>query len=40
MVADLLENGWLTLLVREGDDFHRWTADGDWLAEPPRSVAV
>jgi uncharacterized protein YbcC (UPF0753/DUF2309 family) len=40
MVADLLENGWLTLLVREGDEFHRWTADGQWLAEPPRSLAV
>ncbi len=40
MVADLLENGWLTLLVREGDEFHRWTADGQWLGEPPRSLAV
>ena len=35
MVADLVGNGWLTLLVREADDFHRWTADGDWLAERP-----
>jgi uncharacterized protein YbcC (UPF0753/DUF2309 family) len=40
MVADLLENGWLTLLVREGDEFHRWTADGQWVAEPARSLAV
>ena len=32
-VADLVENGWLTLLVREGDDFHRRTADGR-LAPP------
>jgi uncharacterized protein YbcC (UPF0753/DUF2309 family) len=40
MVADLLENGWLTLLVREGDDFFRWTADGEWLAEPPLAWAA
>jgi len=40
MVADLLENGWLTVLVREGDDFYRWSADGEWLPEPARSVAV
>jgi uncharacterized protein YbcC (UPF0753/DUF2309 family) len=34
-VADLVGNGWLTLLVWEADDFHRWTADGEWLAERP-----
>lgn len=40
MVADLLENGWLTLIVREGDDFSRWTANGHWEAEPPQSLVA
>jgi uncharacterized protein len=29
-VADLVENGWVTLLVREGDGFFRRTADAAW----------
>lgn len=33
-VADLVENGWLTLLVREDNVFSRWTADGEWHTEP------
>jgi uncharacterized protein len=39
-VADLVENGWLTLLVREGDSFHRRTADGNWKLEHPRLLAT
>ena len=34
-VRDLVSNGWLTLVVREGDAFHRWTADGHWQWERP-----
>ena len=29
-VRDLVSNGWLNLVVREGDAFHRWTADREW----------
>ena len=32
-VRDLVGNGWLTLIVREGDGFHRWTATGGWIRE-------
>jgi uncharacterized protein YbcC (UPF0753/DUF2309 family) len=32
-VRDLVSNGWLTLVVREGDAFHRWTAAGSWIGE-------
>jgi len=31
-VRDLVTNGWLSLVVREGDTFHRWTADQTWQA--------
>jgi len=30
MVRDLVSNGWLNLVVREGDAFFRWTADREW----------
>ena len=40
MVADLLGNGWLTLLVWEGDGFHRWTAHGEWSPEPASSIVA
>ena len=29
-VADLVENGWVTLLVHDGEAFFRRTADGRW----------
>jgi uncharacterized protein YbcC (UPF0753/DUF2309 family) len=32
-VRDLVTNGWLSLVVREGDTFHRWTADQTWQAD-------
>jgi uncharacterized protein YbcC (UPF0753/DUF2309 family) len=32
-VADLVENGWVTLVVCEGDEFFRRTADGRWQPE-------
>jgi len=30
MVRDLVSNGWLNLVAREGDAFFRWTADREW----------
>jgi uncharacterized protein YbcC (UPF0753/DUF2309 family) len=33
-VRDLVTHGWLTLVAREGDAFHRWTAAGRWQVEP------
>jgi len=30
MVRELVSNGWLRLVVREGDLFFRWTADQQW----------
>lgn len=38
-VRDLVSNGWLTLVVREGDAFFRWTADREWQPEPVARVA-
>jgi uncharacterized protein len=35
MVRDLVSNGWLSLVVREGDSFFRWSADQEWQPEPP-----
>jgi uncharacterized protein YbcC (UPF0753/DUF2309 family) len=34
-VRDLVSHGWLTLVVREDDAFHRWAADGRWQWERP-----
>ena len=33
-VRELVSNGWLSLVVLEGDRFHRWNSDGQWRAEP------
>ena len=38
MVRDLVSNGWLRLVVREGDSFIRWTNAGAW--EPVRGAAA
>jgi uncharacterized protein YbcC (UPF0753/DUF2309 family) len=35
-VRDLVSNGWLLLVVRDADAFHRWTADREWQPEPVR----
>ncbi|MGI9176920.1 MAG: YbcC family protein [Pirellulales bacterium] len=35
MVAELVGNGWLTLVVREDDAFFRWSADQGWRSERP-----
>jgi uncharacterized protein YbcC (UPF0753/DUF2309 family) len=35
MVRDLVSNGWLSLVVREGDSFFRWSADQEWQPERP-----
>jgi uncharacterized protein YbcC (UPF0753/DUF2309 family) len=37
-VRDLVSNGWLTLVVREGQTFFRWTADLEWQPEPARAA--
>jgi uncharacterized protein YbcC (UPF0753/DUF2309 family) len=34
-VRDLVSHGWVTLLAREGGEFHRWTAGGRWQCERP-----
>jgi uncharacterized protein YbcC (UPF0753/DUF2309 family) len=34
-VRDLVSHGWVTLMAREGDAFHRWTAGGRWQWERP-----
>jgi len=35
MVRDLVSNGWLSLVVRVGDAFFRWSADQEWQPERP-----
>lgn len=39
-VRDLVTHGWLTLVVREDDAFHRWTAAGRWHPERPLEAAI
>lgn len=34
-VADLVGHGWLTLIVREGEAFFRWSGAHGWRAEQP-----
>jgi uncharacterized protein YbcC (UPF0753/DUF2309 family) len=34
-VRDLVSHGWLTLMVHDGDAFHRWTAADRWQQERP-----
>ena len=36
-VRNLVSHGWLTLIVREGDTYHRWTAESRWRWECPWS---
>ncbi|MEQ8784841.1 MAG: DUF2309 domain-containing protein [Pirellulaceae bacterium] len=38
MVRELVENGWLSLVVLETEQFHRWTADG-WVLEDETPLA-
>ncbi len=33
LVQDLVSNGWLSLVVLDQEQFHRWTSDGTWVAE-------
>jgi len=33
-VADLVSNGWITLVVREGSSHYRWTHSRQWRPEP------
>ena len=35
VVADLVGHGWLTLIVREGEAFFRWSDGHGWRSEPP-----
>lgn len=39
LVRDLASNGWLSLIVRQGDRFHRWTAEQSWRQEAYAPVA-
>ena len=32
-VRDLVTNGWLSLMVLEGEQFHRWTSTREWESE-------
>jgi len=34
-VADLVGHGWLTLIVREGEAFFRWSDAHGWRVEQP-----
>jgi uncharacterized protein YbcC (UPF0753/DUF2309 family) len=39
-VGDLVGNGWISLVVREGDSLFRWSADSGWQPERPWAAVV